>query len=126
VIVDGGGSEGPVDRTSTEVTFPGGAWVSRALELQVYAGAVGEVGDCFGELQRLEIHDQFDGVPAALASETVVEASVQGDAERRGLLLVVGIGAEACEAGPLALEGRELGGNLDNAGCLSDLFYAAL
>ena len=126
VIVDGGGGEGLVDSTSTEVTFPGGAWVSRALELQVYAGAVGEVGDCFGELQRLEIHDQFDGVPAALASETVVEASVRGDAEGRGFLLVVWIRTEACEAGSLAPEGCKLGGYLDDPGRLPDLFYAAL
>src|SRR5215210_4035645 len=50
VIVDGGGGESFVDRTSTESAFPCCAWVSPALELQLYAGAVGEVGDRFGEV----------------------------------------------------------------------------
>ncbi len=50
MIVDGGGGEGLVDSTSTEVTFPCRVRVSPALELQVYAGAFGEVGDRFGEV----------------------------------------------------------------------------
>jgi hypothetical protein len=126
VIVDGGGGEGPMDSTSTERAFPYGAWVSPALELQVHTGAVGEVGDRFGEVQRLEIHDQLDGVSATRTAETIVEAAVRGDAERRGFLLVVWVGTEAHEAGSLALEGCKLGGNLDDAGRLPDLFYAAL
>ena len=126
MIVNGGGGEGPVDRTSTEVTFLCGARVSPAFELQVYAEAVGEVGDCIGEVQRFEVHNEFDSVPAALASETVVEALVRRDAEGRGFLLVVWVWTEACEAGSLAPEGCELGGHLDDPGRLPDPFYAAL
>ena len=126
VVVDGGGGEGLVDSTSSEVTFPCRVWVSPAFELQVYAGAICEVGDRFGELQRFEIHDEFDGVPATRTAKTVVEAAVLGDAERRGFLLVVWVGTEAHEAGSLTLEGCKLGGNLDDAGRLPDLFYAAL
>jgi hypothetical protein len=126
VIVGGGGGQGPVDRASTEVTFPRGARVSPAFKLQVYAESVGEVGDRFGEVQRLEIHYQLDGVPATRTAKTVVEALVRGDAKGRGFLLVVWVGTEACEAGSLAPEGRELGGHLDDPGRLPDLFYAAL
>jgi len=57
---------------------------------------------------------------------TVVEAFVRGDVEGRGLFLVVGVWAQAYEAGSLAPEGRKLGGNLDDAGRLTDLLYAAL
>src|SRR5215208_4062581 len=102
------------------------AWISPAFQLQVHARAVGEVGDRFCEVQSFEVHNEFDRVPAALASETVVEALVRGDAERRGFLLVVRVGAEACEAGSLTAEGRKLGGHLDDPGRLPDLFYAAL
>jgi hypothetical protein len=126
VIVGGGGGQGPVDRASTEVTFPRGARVSPAFKLQVYAESVGEVGDRFGEVQRLEIHYQLDGVPATRTAKTVVEALVRGDTEGRGFLLMVWVGTEACEAGSLASEGRKLGGHLDDAGRLSDLFNAAL
>jgi hypothetical protein len=95
VVVDGGGGEGLVDSTSSEVTFPCRVWVSPAFELQVYAGAICEVGDRFGELQRFEIHDEFDGVPTTLTAIAVVEALIRGDTEGRGLFLVVGVGAEA-------------------------------
>ena len=64
--------------------------------------------------------------PPRLTAMTVVEALIRGDAEGRGLFLVVGVGAEACEAGSLTLEGRELGGDFDDVGRLLDLFYAAL
>jgi hypothetical protein len=39
---------------------------------------------------------------------------------------MVGVGAEACEAGSLTFEGRELGGHLDDIGRLPDLLYTAL
>ena len=126
MIVDSSGGEGFVDGTSTEVTFPCGGWVSPAFELQGHARAIGEVGDRFCEVQRLEIHNELDSVPASQAAETVVEALVRGDAEGRGFLLVVWVGTETCEAGSLASEGRKLGGHLDDPGRLSDLFYAAL
>jgi hypothetical protein len=126
VIVDGGGGEGSVDGTPTARAFPCCAWISPAFELQVHARAVGEVGDCFCEVQSFEVHNEFDSVPAALASETVVEALVRGDAEGRGFLLVVWVGTETCEAGSLASEGRKLGGHLDDPGRLPDFFYAAL
>src|SRR5215203_5535736 len=67
MIVDGGGGEGLVDRTPTEGALPCCIGVSPTLELQLHAGAVGEVGDCFGELQRLQVHYQLDGIPASLA-----------------------------------------------------------
>ncbi len=41
--------------------------VSPTLELQFDAGALGEVGDGFGEVEGLEVHDELDGVAASLA-----------------------------------------------------------
>ncbi len=126
MVVDGGGGEGFVDLSSPQRTLPRCVRISPTLELQIYAGSFGEVGDRFGEVEGLEVHDELDGVPAHLAPVAVVETLFRVDAEGRGLLLVVGVGAEACEAGPLALEGRELGGDLDDVGGLPDLLYAAL
>src|SRR3954454_8547323 len=100
--------------------------VSSALELQLDVGALREVGDCFCEVEGFEIHDELDSIPPLLAPMTVVEPLFGVDAEGGGFLLVVGVGAEACKAGSLAFEGRELGGHLDDVGGLSDLFYAAL
>jgi hypothetical protein len=126
VIIDGGGGECLVDRTPAEGTFSRGALVSPALELQVHAGAFGEVGDGVGEVEGLEIHDELDGVAAPLTAKAVIEAAVRGDAEGRSFFLVVRVGAEADEAGSLAPEGGELGGYLDDVGRLPDLLYAAV
>src|SRR5215211_7998843 len=112
VVVDGCGGEGLVDRTSTQGPFPRSVGVSPAFELQLHAGAVGEVGDCFCELQRLEVHNQLDSVPTTRTAKTVVEALGRIDAERGSFLLVVRVGAEAGEAGALAPESCELGGHL--------------
>src|SRR5215210_3635223 len=124
VVVDGCGGEGLVDFTSTQGPFPRSVGVSPTFELQLHSGAVGEVGDRFRELQRLEVHDQLNGVPTARTAMAVVEAFVRRDAKGWSFLLVVRVGAEAGEPGALTPEGRELGGYLDDVGRLSDLFYA--
>ena len=126
MIVDGGCSERLVDLASPHAALPCGVGISPTFELQINTRAFGEVGNRFGEVEGLQIHDELDGVPATLATETVIEAAVWGDAEGRGLFLMVGVGAEAREAGSLAFEGRELGGHFDDVGGLPDLLYAAL
>ena len=95
-----------------------------AFELQFDAGSFGEVGDRFSEVEGLEVHDELDSVPASLAPETVVEASIRGYAERWGLLLMVRVGTEACEAGALSSQGGELGGHLDDIRSLPELLDA--
>ena len=67
MVVDGGGGEGLVDLASTEGSLLRGVGVSPTLELQVDAGAFGEVGDRFGEVEGLELHNELDGVAAPLA-----------------------------------------------------------
>src|SRR5215210_8628030 len=80
VVVDGCGGEGLVDFTSTQGPFPRSVGVSPTFELQLHSGAVGEVGDRFRELQRLEVHDQLDRVSATRTPETVIEALTRIDA----------------------------------------------
>src|ERR671917_91084 len=126
MVVDGGGGEGLIDRASSIGAFLRGLRVSPTLELQLDAGAFGEVGDGLGKVLGLEVHQELDGVAAPLAAETVVETPVRGDAEGGGLLLVVWVGAEAGEAGALAAEGGELRGYFDDVGGLAHVLNAAL
>ena len=95
MVVDGGCSERLVDLASPHAALPCGVGISPTLELQIHAGAFGYIGDCLGEVEGLQFHYELDGVPAALASETVVEAAVWGDTKGGGFLLVIGVGAEA-------------------------------
>ena len=87
---------------------------------------LGQVGDGVHEGVRLEIHDEFYGIPSLIAAEAMVKVPFRMHGERRGFLGVVGVRAEAHEPGPLASKGGELGGDLDYVRCLSDLLNGTL
>src|SRR5919107_2136602 len=67
VIVNGCGGEGPGSLNPPQGAVPGCVWVSPALELQVNTRALGDVRDRICEIEGLEIHNELDSVPSALA-----------------------------------------------------------
>src|SRR5215217_2974242 len=126
MVVDGRSGERFVDVAAADVAISCGFGISPALELDLYAGALGQIGDGVDEGEGLQLAYELDGVAPPLAPETVVEALVRGDAERGGLLGVFWVGAETNEAGSLAPKGGELRGDLDYVRRLPDLLYAAV
>lgn len=126
MIVGGGRGQGSMDGAATKVALSGGFGVGTAFELELDVASLGEVRDCVHEGKRFKVHDEFYGVPAFIAAETVVEVSLCMYRKRRGLLGVVWVWAETDEAGSLAPEGGELGGDLDDVRRLPYLLYAPL
>src|ERR687898_683412 len=105
VIVGGCGSQGFVGRAAVTSTFFCDPFFLRGatLELQLDAGAFGQVRDRLDKGEGFELHHKLYGVPSFLATEAVVEVLFGRNAEGGGLLLVVRVGAEAGIVGPLAL-----------------------
>ncbi len=115
-----------MDVSASQSCGPRGLGVPLPFEIQLYAGTFRQVGDGFDEREVLQFAHQLDSVAAALTSETVVKAAIWRHAEGRCFLRVVGVGAQADEAGALAAEGCELRGDLDDIGSLPDLLDAAV
>jgi hypothetical protein len=126
MVVDGCSGERFMDVAAAEVAFSCGFWISSTLELDLYAGALGQVGDGIHEREGLQLAHELYGVASPATSETIIETPVRGDAERGGLLGVFRVGAETDEAGSLAPKGGELGGDLDYIRRLPDLLNAAV
>jgi hypothetical protein len=115
-----------MDAAAAEVAFSCGFEVSPTLELELNTCALCEIGDCIHEGESLEIHNEFYGISALIAAETVVKISLGMHGEGRGFLGVVRVWTEAHEASPLAPKGSKLGGYLDYVGSFPDLLDAAL
>jgi hypothetical protein len=126
MIVDGRCGECPVYGATAEVALPCGFGIASALEFEIDAGAFGQVGNGVHEGERFKIHDEFYGIAALFAAETMVKVPLRMHGERRSFFGMVGVRAEADEAGSLAPEGNELGGYLDDVSRFADLLYAAL
>src|SRR5215218_1561511 len=126
VIVDGSRGQGPMDGTTTEGALLCGLGVAGAFELEFDAGSLGQVRNGVHERERLEIHDEFYGVPAFITTETMVEVPFRVYGEGGGFLRVIRVRAETDEAGPLAPESGELRGHLDDVRRLPHLLYAPL